>query len=172
MRHICERVRTYATLFAVVAVISTVISNTAAYVGLPQYAYNLMYGAVITIYMLENWSLLMELNKRNDDIAHDSKNTDIIKELTQTNNRLVKALTVLTEGMETHKSGKQKESESKSMEALKNKWNSCCETTNIPNISIANVHDTMNTAKIPRAPPSKFTKQHGMQINPGNCYSI
>ena len=142
MRNICERARVYTTLFVMVSFVGTVICSITAYLNFPQYTYNFIYGVVITVYMMENWSLLVDLDQSNENSKHEKAHIEIINMLTLTNNKLVTEITILKEDMKKHRAADERRIDesiqsiksiqsiqsiqsikSNHIETLRNKWN-------------------------------------------------
>jgi hypothetical protein len=81
----------YALLFAFICSCSTILAKAMEFMMFPQYTCNFIHGIIITLYALENWSLLSDLkynqvtdHTRSDENSHNY----IIKELSLANKEL------------------------------------------------------------------------------------
>ena len=125
--------RIYATLFVMVSFVGTVICSITAYLNFPQYTYNFIYGVVITVYMLENWSLLVDLDQSNENSKHEKAHIEIINMLTLTNNKLATEIIILKEDIKKLRAADERRIDesiqsiqsiqSNHIETLRNKWN-------------------------------------------------
>ena len=94
----------YITLFVMLSISATTLAAAAEYTGCPQYACNFIFGAIVTVYVIENWALMDELqHKQTPSNPSDDKKISIIKELTITNAILVKRLEKLKDELEKAK---------------------------------------------------------------------
>ena len=120
MGYACEKISVYAIVLMIVFSLGIILSQFRSYVDMPQWVFNFLCVSVFSIYMIENWSLLMDLNAKHDIPKDEIAYIEIIHELTTTNNKLVRKLSFL----EASSSCK-----SQQIDNLRNKWNSQC---NIP----------------------------------------
>ena len=78
----------FLVLFAVVSLISAAMTKTAECIGFTQSTLHFLYSVMITIYAMENWTLLSDLNKNKDHVMREEAYTCIIKDFTTANNTL------------------------------------------------------------------------------------
>ena len=64
------------------------IAKVAQFSGISQNTFNFVCGVIITIYMIENWSLLMDAGYKADQTDQDKANYEKINNLTVANNTL------------------------------------------------------------------------------------
>ena len=80
------KAKVYITLFIILSLSGTFLAAAAEYMGCPQYACNFIFGMIVTVYIMENWTLAGELNYRDTPIDTDNRNKiPVIKELLVTN---------------------------------------------------------------------------------------
>ena len=61
------------------------LAKVASLLGVPQYALNLAYGAIITLYAVENWGLLHDLAKMKRIAEHESDRINVIYKISRSN---------------------------------------------------------------------------------------
>jgi hypothetical protein len=120
----------YLFVFTILSLSGAFIAYAVQAMALSQYLCNFVYGAIITIYALENWCLLVDLNKRNEIVLNDKGHITIIKELTATNHILVCQNNELKRKLEKSKPVKIIEKPVHCIISWHNKWNIHCSTNN------------------------------------------
>ena len=79
----------YIILFTILGITGNVLAKLVEYQAFSQYTCNFVYGVVITIFALENWTLLMDINQCNRNLQDRESHMNVIKNLTETNHTLV-----------------------------------------------------------------------------------
>ena len=103
---------------SLVGILGLILSHFTSYINLPPQVFNFICCAVITVYMIENWSLLMDLNAKQAVPPKDDKGyIDITRELSAMNNILLRKVTFL-ESLIIDKN--------KQIDFVRSKWNSQC----------------------------------------------
>lgn len=80
----------YIMLITILGMAGHVLAKVVEYYAIPQYYCNFVYGVIISIFGMENWTLLMDLNHCNQYLQEKESHLNIIKNLTETNLLLVK----------------------------------------------------------------------------------
>ena len=87
----------YIALLTFLAITGHIIAKAVEYHTIPQYTCNFVYAVIITLFFMENWTLVMDINYYNRHHRERESHIAIIKELTETNNRLVQRNIILKE---------------------------------------------------------------------------
>lgn len=107
MQSISAKAWAYAILFTFMAVVGNFTAKAVEYYMISQYTCNFVYAAIITMYALENWNLLMDVEYNQRHKRDTESHIDVIKKLTETNNILVQRnIKLKNEIMKMHSSEK------------------------------------------------------------------
>ena len=77
----------YIMLLAALVLAGSMLANIVGLLGVPQYAVNLAYGAIIALYVMENWVLLRDLRQAQGAAEHEQEeHRTTIHRITEDNN--------------------------------------------------------------------------------------
>ena len=85
----------YLVLFIILGISGHVLASAVEHYKISQYICNFIYGVLITLFLMENWTLLMDSNQLMKDAKQIEPHVKIIKQLTETNHTLVQRNTAL-----------------------------------------------------------------------------
>ena len=86
----------YIILLTLLGITGNIIAKAVEYYAIPQHTCNFVYGIIITIFVIENWSLLTDISYYSKHQQEIESHIAIIKTLTEKNNRLMQHNVVLT----------------------------------------------------------------------------
>ena len=85
MQSIYSKIAAYIILFTLIGITGTLLAKITEYCGMSQYMSHFIYTVIITIYAVENWILLLDLDQRSDVIHNERGYIQRIRNLTETN---------------------------------------------------------------------------------------
>ena len=131
MKSIAMKVWTYTILFITIGACGSFMANIMESTGCPQYIRNVIYCSVITIFALENWTLLSDITKYEERGNQMNSSETTIKNLTLRCNALQKQNDFLRNELETIKGTPQKESvNGENISQAMNAWVFYCNSEN------------------------------------------
>ncbi len=88
MQTILCKIAAYIIIFTLIGVMGALIAKFTEYSGMSQYMSNFIYAVIIIIYGLENWTLVLDLNKVSYVIKNETEYIQRIKNITELNKSL------------------------------------------------------------------------------------
>jgi hypothetical protein len=122
-------VASYAVLLTILSFFGVMTAISVEYFEYSQYFCNFLYGVVITLYVVENWTLLADLQQKSGHSCQYSDNGHIaiITELTSTNHELARHNTRLKDTIAKLNEHilTLEETQSRNITNWKNQWDKC-----------------------------------------------